>query len=66
MAKCPKCEQEVSFVFEETQYDTVKICKCPKCDTAIGAIHADNIFGALDAIARKLDEIKRHVDPARL
>jgi hypothetical protein len=66
MTKCPKCEKEVSFVFEETQFDTVKICKCPECNTAIGAIHAYDISGALAAINRRLDDIERHVDSARL
>jgi hypothetical protein len=65
MAKCPKCEKEVSFVFEDTQFVTVKICKCPECETAIGAIHAYDILGALEAITRKLDVIERHVDSAR-
>jgi hypothetical protein len=66
MAKCPKCEKEVSFVFEKTEFDTVLICKCPECNTAIGVIHDTNTFGELAAINQKLDEIERHVDPTRL
>jgi hypothetical protein len=64
MAKCPKCEREVSFVFEPTETDLVFMVKCPECNTAISAIL--DISGKLEDFHRRLDDIERHVDPVRL